>query len=89
MTDHQNINHTPAEYQTPPPEDQTVFRSAAERLVETNVIQAIKLGGGDRQHINHFSREKCDNKPVAPWSDGQDHEDIKVALIDVAEGLEG
>ena len=87
MTDHANINHPSDEYQTPAPEDHAIFRNAADQLAGTNAVQAIDSAGGTRQHINHFSREKCDNKPVTPWSDDQSHEDIKIALTDVAEGL--
>lgn len=76
----QNIDHMDL-----PASEYSVFKSAASFINnEVDAVQAIFAAGGNRQHINEFSRQICSSKPVLPWCDGKEPSEIVEALLQCA-----
>jgi len=75
--------------QTPPSGDAAIYETAALVLEGREIYAAILAAGGTQQHVNYFSRKKCDCRPIQGWVvDEQLTPDMAVkALNDVAEGL--
>ena len=75
--------------QKPPVEDAIIFEEAAKLVDDMRPTAAILKCGGTRQHVNHFSMQVCDSKPVDPWADLQEPGIVKAELIGVADKLKG
>ena len=75
--------------QTPPAEDAEIFWQAAQLVPEMRPSAAIKQCGGTMQHINHFSMNVCDCRPIDPWADQQEVGIVRAEMLCVAEKLKG
>lgn len=76
--------------QRPPKTDAAIFEQAAANMTDgKRPVAAILDAGGTRQHVNHFSMQKCAGKPVDPWADSQEEGIVRAELISVAEELKG
>lgn len=63
------------------PADLAPFAAAADLLDGQHLTAAIFAAGGNRAHVNLFSRRFCGGRPVDPWRDDQKDDAAVAAML--------